>query len=599
MPYKAFTTKQLEVLRNCVGAVESGGTVYGNRDYGAFAGVGANTPNEISITLGWAQWYGENARNLLKEIQKANPTEFKKLDTAGIAEDLNKSWARYDVSKTSVKGQCLIKIISSPTGKQVQDKLFDENMEANAKIAYNKGVEDKQAQAMACNWIHQGGPNSLTRILKKTNKPYNLDNLYAACCTDSQPSQVGSYKTRQKSIYNWLKQYWPIEGAEQKTENTATNYGGKAMISNSGKDENNSYRNGQAGDQTGHEWELRAWYSYPWDAILRFPDTRARELFAELSEEAAANDKVGYDQYQRTTYWNELKKVGYRPSKITTPCEADCSAGVAANWKAVGYLLGISKLMNLSEYNYTGSMKQNFAAAGFQILTDTKYRISPDYLLRGDVLICWASHTCANLTNGSKSGVANASTGGAVASTNNEESLSRVVKSYAYVVGKQKTHTWYSDTSGSLTSYPTLDNGTRIGVCSTVIDDKTGKEWYYFCYNNKYGFIEKSVTSTTKPGTTAALGPNGNPFLEYNTGVVTKVVRFHARVIAGPLNFRVMPGTGYQRLTSKPSLASGDELDVCDCVRGADGAPWYYVAYRINATKTVYGFVSAQYIKAV
>ena len=34
MPYKAFTTKQLEVLRNCISACESGGMVYGNKDYG-------------------------------------------------------------------------------------------------------------------------------------------------------------------------------------------------------------------------------------------------------------------------------------------------------------------------------------------------------------------------------------------------------------------------------------------------------------------------------------------------------------------------------------------------------------------------------------
>lgn len=36
---------------------------------------------------------------------------------------------------------------------------------------------------------------------------------------------------------------------------------GTHYISNSGKDENSGTKGGRAGDQTGHEWELRSWYS--------------------------------------------------------------------------------------------------------------------------------------------------------------------------------------------------------------------------------------------------------------------------------------------------------------------------------------------------
>ena len=85
------------------------------------------------------------------------------------------------------------------------------------------------------------------------------------------------------------------------------------MISNCGKDENGSYRNGRAGDQTGQEWYIRAWYSSPWDLVLRHPDANVREMIAQLSEEAANNNNIGYDQYERTTFWNQLTKCGYRP----------------------------------------------------------------------------------------------------------------------------------------------------------------------------------------------------------------------------------------------------------------------------------------------
>ena len=49
--------KQLEILTNIIGAVESGGQVYGKRRYEAYAGKGANSANEKTCTLGWAQNY--------------------------------------------------------------------------------------------------------------------------------------------------------------------------------------------------------------------------------------------------------------------------------------------------------------------------------------------------------------------------------------------------------------------------------------------------------------------------------------------------------------------------------------------------------------
>lgn len=182
------------------------------------------------------------------------------------------------------------------------------------------------------------------------------------------------------------------------------------MISNSGHDENGRYSGGMAGDQTGGEWALIPWYSRPWNYVLRHPDADVRETLAQLSEEAARNDNVGYDQGQRTTYWTQLARVGYRPSKITVKCESDCSAGVAANVKATGYLLGIDALKNVSKDCYTGNLRAALKKAGFQVLTDSKYLTSDRHLLRGDILLLEHHHTAVNVTNGSLSGTSGAST---------------------------------------------------------------------------------------------------------------------------------------------------------------------------------------------
>lgn len=181
-------------------------------------------------------------------------------------------------------------------------------------------------------------------------------------------------------------------------ESTGVHY-----ISNSGHDENNRYNSGSAGDQTGKEWELKAWYNRPWTVVLRYPDPAVGIRIAELGIAAALNNKIGYDQYQRTTYWNELQKSGYDPSKITTACEADCTAGVTANCKAVGYLMGIDKLKNLATDTYSGNMKSRFVAAGFKALTSSKYLTSTAYLLPGDILLYEGHHAATNITYGKKS----------------------------------------------------------------------------------------------------------------------------------------------------------------------------------------------------
>ncbi len=173
------------------------------------------------------------------------------------------------------------------------------------------------------------------------------------------------------------------------------------MISNCGHDENGKYSGGKAGDQTGTEWQIISWYNRPWNVVLRHPDLRVGEELAYLGKAAAENNNVGYDQNQRTTYWTQLTAAGYDPSKIAVKCEADCSSGVAANVKAAGYRLGISKLKSVSKDCYTGNLKSALKSAGFEALTESKYLTSDKYLLPGDILLYEGHHTATNLDYGS------------------------------------------------------------------------------------------------------------------------------------------------------------------------------------------------------
>lgn len=175
-------------------------------------------------------------------------------------------------------------------------------------------------------------------------------------------------------------------------------------ISNSGKDEKGKYTGGKAGDQTHEEWNIRDWYDRPWSVVLRHPDLEVRNLIAELAEKAANNDHIGYDQWERTTFWKQLEASGYDPANITVDCESDCSAGVAAIVKAVGFLKGIDKLKNVPETMYTGNERKNLKNAGFEAITDPNYLRSDANLVRGDILLYHNSksgsgHTAIYLSN--------------------------------------------------------------------------------------------------------------------------------------------------------------------------------------------------------
>lgn len=203
-----MTAKEKEVMRKIIYAVETGGQVYGQMDYADFTEAYTNSSNEHAITIGAGQWYAGEAKTLLNRIRKANPSLFASLDTAGVAKDLDtRDWSTYQLSKTSAKAKCIVKIIDTTIGHKCQDQLVDEQMEKYINEAAALNVTALDAKMMCANFRHQGGYSAVTRILAKTQKPYTLDHLYAACKTDTGENQVGTYRSRQKMVYEALKKY--------------------------------------------------------------------------------------------------------------------------------------------------------------------------------------------------------------------------------------------------------------------------------------------------------------------------------------------------------------------------------------------------------
>lgn len=254
-----MTNEQKTVLRKIIYAVETGGQVYGQQDYSDFTEAYTNSSEEHAITVGAGAWYATEAKTLLERIYGADPEQWEKIDKVRLLEQVQTAnWECFNISRVSQLADTIIALISSKIGVKCQDNLMDEQLATYADEALKQGVTDARVQAMCVNFRHQGGQGAVTRILAKTQKPYTLDNLYAACQTDTG-NQVGAYKSRQRFVYNALKKYFPEEEQDNmsKTEKATKQMESWAQDSSHGYDQD--YRWGEKGDFDCSSAVIQAW----------------------------------------------------------------------------------------------------------------------------------------------------------------------------------------------------------------------------------------------------------------------------------------------------------------------------------------------------
>ena len=78
-------------------------------------------------------------------------------------------------------------------------------------------------------------------------------------------------------------------------------------------------------------------------------------------------------------------------------------------------------------------------------------------------------------------------------------------------------------------------------------------------------------------------------------GAPSKEVRCKGQVTASILNVRSWAGLEHPNIKAIPTLKYGTTVEICDTVKDAGGADWYYVLI----DGRIYGFVSADYIRKI
>lgn len=346
-------------------------------------------------------------------------------------------------------------------------------------------------------------------------------------------------------------------------------------ISNCGHDENNKYNGGKAGDQTGGEWKVINWYNRPWKCVLRHPDAKVRKMIADMARAAAKNNLVGYDQSQRYTFWEHLKASSYDPAKITVKCEADCSSGVAAIVKGAGYRLGIQKLKDVSIYLYTGNMRAGLKAAGFEVLTASKYLTSDAYLLEGDIILNDSAHVATNLTTGSKAG-----TGGSTGGTTAAKDYLSKGDTGAAVKDMQKKLIACGYSCGSSGADGSFGNDTLAAVKKFQKENGLKVDGYF-------GEKSKAKLESIYSGKNNTAS-GGNVKVE-SAKSFNKALSGTYRVTASTLNLRAGAGTSKKVLAEIPK---NEKVQCYGYYTSVSGTEWLYVVY-----KGIKGFASGKYLK--
>ena len=139
----------------------------------------------------------------------------------------------------------------------------------------------------------------------------------------------------------------------------------------------------KAGDQTGSEVSIvpyTTWDPSVWKAVYRAQDPDVAWRIGQAGIQMCRNNHIGYDQSQRMTFYQELKKTG-NIDKITVDCETDCSAGTCACIIVAGYSDFPNNLRTAYWDKYT------MVYGKFDKLDDEVYTRSDEYLRTGDVLL--------------------------------------------------------------------------------------------------------------------------------------------------------------------------------------------------------------------
>lgn len=589
-----MTNDNLTILANIISGVESGGQIYGNKNYSAYAKPYQNSPEEHTITLGWNQQYGARAKKLVQMIYDRD----KSLFTNSITSKLSTDWVSTRWNPSSTDKATLIKIISSSTGKQCQDEIFYADAKAEISRAESYGISDVGAQMMWVEIAWLGGTSAAQRIFNKISKPYTADKVYETLKLDQKDTnnnnQVGDkiYQSRHDCCVKWIKQYVGTTSTVTESKGSdamsvsaskATEYATKLLKhwpfvycpTLAGFTTNKTphkgdvvlfYRNGTFA-HTGYVYKVSGSTYY----TIEGNTSGASGVIANggavckksYSTSAYPGTKFFRPDYSILVSAGIFKSADDAINKIIAVAEAE-----------VGYLEKKSnsqldsKTANVGSANYTRYWKD----------------IYPQF--QGQAwCACFVSWIFKHAIMGKSSSVSSSATVTVgkveVVSSSASNLLKRGSKGSAVKTLQQNLNKLMNaklDVDGDFG--PATEKAVKAfqKQYSLEVDGIVGN-----ATQSKITSLLQSVNTTTEAKKDTASTTTTSSKLNE-----TEKCKGYVKTL---LNVRTYAGTEYGLCSFSP-LGTGTIISICDTIKAADGSDWHYIKYQGK-----YGFVSAKYIK--
>lgn len=157
----------------------------------------------------------------------------------------------------------------------------------------------------------------------------------------------------------------------------------------------NGPKYGKAGDQTKKEVTTRSWYvpTKKWGYVFRAKNKHDAEKIAKCMEDICENDMIGYDQSNRLTLYDAVKKNGFKCDKANLKKKVECDCSAAARVCLAYAGIHVENFRTATQVAILSKHKK---------LKKIKYK-GPEYLRRGDILVTQIvpGHTVVILSNGS------------------------------------------------------------------------------------------------------------------------------------------------------------------------------------------------------
>lgn len=591
-----MTSKQKEVLRKIMYAVETGGQVYGQARYNDFTEAYTNSSNEHAITIGAGAWYAGEAQHLLKNILAADPGTFREKDVAGVEKDIKTAdWSCYRISKSSEKAKSIQNIISSASGVRCQDSLMDEQMEIYIKEAEALGVIEADAQCMCANFRHQGGYSAMKRVLEKTSKPYTLDNIYNACRTDTG-NQVGAYRARQTFVYNSLKNNLKGESSMNYLNNFLSVLAGWL-----------GYNEAAGTDdiiiKLYNDQRLPGGYKMAmtdaWCQATQSAAAYKAGINAKNKEQNAPNQCSCYYAmlwFKNNGLWTARGAAGYNPQ---------VGDWIYYDWDGNGVPDHVGCVVERSgntiivrEGNYSDSVKdRTLSIYSTSIEGYGRMKGISGEAGKAEAKVSYKGTVTASALNVRSA----AGMFGTVIKTVSRNTMLEFTKEcngwgYSPTVGGWVSLSYIQ--RASLSDTQDIEEETQAAGYKTV-NYKVRTTTALNCRKTPSGayiktFTEGTQLTITKTNSDASWLYCGEGWVcaKYTEKVTTGFHSWVGRVTASTLNVRTWAGTEYPLIKSWPQLAKGNLVDVTGELKANDGSTWY----KVLIDKRITGFVSGAYI---